>query len=1267
MHVLICPWNSVSREFFLPLDIIVDEEKASENKKSPSEVNDEEKDEKEVDKKEGSKNSSGKSTPRALRTASAKELSTPPSGKLTRISSAKSVKKAPRQAETPKAAASRSVSALDSILGDGNKDTTEQHLSHFYDVNCSICLAKQKSQAEAEKREREEKEKQRLEDKRFREMLPAESFTPYPSREPITIEDADYRRGSQGFDEMRRIPSPESTGAACASDEEYAGSYDGGGGSPGFPDRDTEPHDWIPAQEPPISGNWRSTIPVDPLITNSGLWSGQIFMNNSSMATSLYLISNPVAYKLVPTLPPVLRIKGRIVPVIVFDYVHETVKHGEHHVAVLRLTRPTDMEGEQRYISIYEDMRRKGRYFAVDVPPDSFFKDIYLLPLGPGEEPPAILLPFDGPGLPARHPAIILCVIVMYKRSRSRKLEPGKSYSRESLVDRSPRDAHFQIGPRVDKLSRSHSPNSVHGSATSDHENIGPSSALAENNDESAFPSTADQDDRDVKTGFPPQPNNPAAALPDSTSTAENVKQEAEEPSSQGEAGPSTPPDPPPIDYAPVGEADNLLPSQFFTMAKKAAEAKEPVKVQSVDEIDTLPDLLVYIQLNSNPREIKEVVARFMMNPSLTDVDRELIRKKVMEKISAEKKKKAQSKKEPGAEEPTRSEAKKEPNTSLDRSPDTSGAIDFEALNNLSSFVGAGAQDLLKQAGERMEPLETRLPSSPPPPPPALPEDDDEGPSSASFVKVTEMKSSDLKVSEILPGPPPVPPVYGDDSSGGESPPERENTKGNDSSLHSRSSQQFHTMNIIPVPPPPSVMSGQLDIAVPPPPPPPPPLIPNTTSAKQPFTPPPPPPPIFASSTNSSQSKSTPPLPVPPPVFRPPVVPYPGLPPPPPFVNLPPPLPGMIPPPPPPKRVFSAGPSGNAPPGKPSTFGSVPELPPGSYMGSLAPLPSQLANASNPPKKPLPTGIIPSLGRALTERDLVPRTPTPPPSPKSQHNNNTSRSATKNGPRTPSPDMSKKRERELEIERLKKDIEEQQRRSAVMQAKIELAELEFQRKRGLVKTEQPSIKDNGGAVPEKPSATQAQEPSSSQAKHADNDAMDIDGGESESEHVEAGDSGKPSDAEAPLAAQWNEWGTSIRGRGVGMRGQPFGMPTGRPPLPPPGFRGRCALPRTPRGAPGRGGGFISPPEGSGYVAGQGGFFTPPPPSRGVRGAPNLRRGFPAAGRGGAFPMIPPPPLFGRGAGPHGPFRGSPRGIPPPPFGPPRGLPPMRGRFGPPPM
>ncbi|PIO56360.1 hypothetical protein TELCIR_22241, partial [Teladorsagia circumcincta] len=154
----------------------------------------------------------------------------------------------------------------------------------------------------------------------------------------------------------------------------------------------------------------------------ANVWSGQICMNNAVMTTSLCLISNPIAYRVAPRLPPLLRIRGRIVPVIVFDYVHETVKNGVHHVTVLRLTRPADLEGEQRYISFFEDMVRKGRYFAVDVPPESCFKDIYLLPLPADEEPPAFLLPFDGPGIPLRHPAMIICVIVIYGRGRFQEL-----------------------------------------------------------------------------------------------------------------------------------------------------------------------------------------------------------------------------------------------------------------------------------------------------------------------------------------------------------------------------------------------------------------------------------------------------------------------------------------------------------------------------------------------------------------------------------------------------------------------------------------------------------------------------------------------------------------------------------------------------------------------------------------------------------------------------------------------------------------------------
>ncbi|KHJ89506.1 transcription factor S-II, central domain protein [Oesophagostomum dentatum] len=48
---------------------------------------------------------------------------------------AKLTRQSSRKSDGQKLAA---ASALDSILGDGAKDTTEQHLSHFYDVNCNV-------------------------------------------------------------------------------------------------------------------------------------------------------------------------------------------------------------------------------------------------------------------------------------------------------------------------------------------------------------------------------------------------------------------------------------------------------------------------------------------------------------------------------------------------------------------------------------------------------------------------------------------------------------------------------------------------------------------------------------------------------------------------------------------------------------------------------------------------------------------------------------------------------------------------------------------------------------------------------------------------------------------------------------------------------------------------------------------------------------------------------------------------------------------------
>ncbi|EYC16808.1 hypothetical protein Y032_0032g2505 [Ancylostoma ceylanicum] len=1280
-------------------------------------------DSKEPPTKNEDSNASGSQTSLSRKTSMKKETPSKTTPNAQNKQDVRPAKRATRRSDSQKPAA---VSTIDAILGDGAKDTTEQHLSHFYDVNCSICLAKQKSQAEAERKEREEKEKQREEDRRFREMIPLNRRPGYAVNESMMLDDPSSTLTSarQSFDEFKRIQTPESTGAACASDEEYAGSYGGGGNeSPGFGDA---PIPFLESRG--ISEGWRDRREpnfMEPVRSgpSTTVWNGQISINNTMVMTSLCLVSNPIAYRVAPELPSVLRIKGRIVPVIVFDYVHGIVKNRQHHVCVLRLTTPVDYEGEQRFFSLYEDMIRKGRYFAIEVPMDSCFKDMYLMPLPPGEEPPAIFLPFDGPGIPPRHPPMIICVMVVYGSGRAWSPNLQKSFPRGALLGRSPQD------PPV-CYSRSSMPSRAHSASPAECENI---RAATPSEDVKAV-SVKREVEEEVPTSEKevPEPEN----VENNTATAMDVEEPPPcEPQSQSVA--STPPDPAQADFAPVCEADSLLPSKFFDMCKEAA--KEPAKIPSAEEIDTLPDLLVYIQLNSNPREIKEVVARFMMNPTLSDSDRELIRRKVMEKISTEKKKKAQSRRPttPTAQENALS--KEEPKEERDKEPVNGSqeslnidSIDLDSLNQLSSFVGEGVKDLLMQVGEEPEPAIGPPPSPPPPPPPAPPLDefqDLEKPDEET--KVKEEDQNALSCSEMLPGPPPVPPVYGDnDSSESESPPDRESkTAGESPNLPLP--PPFPNLNVVPLPPPPPIVSSHPDISVPPPPPPPPNIsndkaetVEQSSTSEQSFIAPPPPPPVLTapqSVPSTMPPQSAPPMPLPPPpgMFHPvPIPPMPSMIPgfhPPPFMGAPPPppipammpgmpptsrgpypQPGMIPPSPvqqsgmPPQGQPSGQPSTmqrpGFPPGPPPGFPPVPQAPPrmdipqdqpsaiagtlpanhgaAGFLGSanrpvpqpptttseLAPLPSQIAAAQVTPKRVLPTGIIPSLGRALTERDLIPRTPTPPPSPPPRRP-----PGSRNGPRTPSPDFLKKRDREDSFEKLRNDVAVR-RREIELQTRMELEEMRFQAGRGPPR----NARRDGSPPPWHGSAAKssssAHEPTSSRGNASDSDAMEIDAGESEGEYGEFEDTGRDRPGRGPWSAG--------RGRGPpgpAMRGMPPGTPRGHRAMPPTP-RGRGAYPVTPRGGPpphpGRAG-FMTPQPPGPSPSNRDNFFSPP--MRGVRGAPNLRRGLPPVGRGGGCPPpsrggFPPPmrPFPGRGD-----FYGSQGG---PRSGPPlRGAPPYRPR------
>ncbi|KAK6055146.1 hypothetical protein COOONC_07350 [Cooperia oncophora] len=184
-----------------------------------------------------------------------------------------------------------------------------------------------------------------------------------------------------------------------------------------------------------------------------------------------------------------------------------------------------------------------------------------------------------------------------------------------------------------------------------------------------------------------------------------------------------------------------------------------------------------------------------------------------MEKISTERKKRTRQNED--TEEDAKRDGSKESKRKKEEIKEEGTAemdpIDFESLNKLSSFVGEGAQELLKQRfivillscrlGKMPRaPLDNRLANPPPPGESTVPilGNQKQTPSKDIHQLCTML----VYLQNHLVSPPACAELF----------------------------------NVLPVPPPPPVIPSRLNIAVPPPPPPPPPP-PSTSAAQAPLTP----------------------------------------------------------------------------------------------------------------------------------------------------------------------------------------------------------------------------------------------------------------------------------------------------------------------------------------------------------------------------------------------------------------------------------------------
>ncbi|KAJ8284521.1 hypothetical protein COCON_G00033710 [Conger conger] len=146
------------------------------------------------------------------------------------------------------------------------------------------------------------------------------------------------------------------------------------------------------------------------------LWKG--FINMPSVAkfvTKAYPVSGILDH-LTEDLPDSIQVGGRISPQTVWDYMEKIRASGTKEICLIRFS-PVTEEDEISYTLLYAYFSSRKRYGVVANNMKQV-KDMYLIPLGSSEKIPHHLVPFDGPGLEAKRPNLLLGLIIRQRVKR---------------------------------------------------------------------------------------------------------------------------------------------------------------------------------------------------------------------------------------------------------------------------------------------------------------------------------------------------------------------------------------------------------------------------------------------------------------------------------------------------------------------------------------------------------------------------------------------------------------------------------------------------------------------------------------------------------------------------------------------------------------------------------------------------------------------------------------------------------------------------------
>ncbi|KAK5853901.1 hypothetical protein PBY51_015018 [Eleginops maclovinus] len=242
------------------------------------------------------------------------------------------------------------------------KDTTNQHKSHLFDLHCKICTGRMAPPAEE---------------------VPTKVVkvaTTVVRRQSTKAEET-KSTGTPGVDEDLHLTVLEESFRSAQS------GYDG--------------------RSDHVAGRDEEAAFLSNL---KCLWQGLLYMHAvAKLMTKAFPVSG-IMDNLTEDLPDNIQVGGRISPQIVWDYLEKIRAMGTKEVCLIRFSPETE-EDEISYTLLYAYFSSRRRFGVVSNNRKQV-KDMYIIPLGATEKVPHQLVPFDGPGLENNRANLLLGLII---------------------------------------------------------------------------------------------------------------------------------------------------------------------------------------------------------------------------------------------------------------------------------------------------------------------------------------------------------------------------------------------------------------------------------------------------------------------------------------------------------------------------------------------------------------------------------------------------------------------------------------------------------------------------------------------------------------------------------------------------------------------------------------------------------------------------------------------------------------------------------------